>query len=112
MILVTGSVWLHQSFRTIDAVIDELFDAARRDVIITLYLISTIDEFITKVLGLLDRGVSTHLIFNDWPSQPSGLRSELLALATTRQGLHIYDFRHISGHGTLHAKAVSVDGRL
>jgi len=98
-------------FRAITTVLEELLRNAKRDVIITVYLVRN-GDLMRQVEDLLSRGVMVHLIFNDWTGQPPPVRRELQSLATKYAGLFVYDFQGRPGQEVLHAKALAVDGSL
>lgn len=109
-ILVTGSQWAHLGHRSVEAVLDELLESAKRDVIMTVYLATATNELLRQVRRLLERGVEVRLIFNDWPNVKPKLKQSLPSLATRYSHLYLYSFDTRRVRSVLHAKAVAVDG--
>lgn len=57
-VLATGIVWARQGGRTIDAVMRELLAQAKRDVIMTVYLVTAVQELTRAITGRCATGAA------------------------------------------------------
>lgn len=110
MILVTGSLWMKEGYRSIGVVCHELASEAKNDALMTLYTpgwaIETAEDMIKT---LLDRKITLSIILNSWENQPALFKDVLMQYKVKFPSkLRIFDFKANEGY-SLHAKTLVID---
>lgn len=110
-IAVTGMGWLGSGVPSVQRTLQELLSAAREEVQLTAYSITSGSELILVALEqLADSGVRCTIIVNDLASQPVDVRTILLRVADNHaDSVALFDFPPGAGSEGLHAKVVVVD---
>jgi cardiolipin synthase len=106
-ILVTGEELLGRGIRSIGTVINELIGAARDEIHIAAYLITSPD-FIDLLVRAACRGVKVYILLNSLEEQPAAVREKLFEATKNYRHFAVKEFCKIN-KGTLHAKTVVVD---
>lgn len=111
-IVVTGYHFTGERFRTVDAVIEEIIDAAQSTVHVLAYVISDAGvSLIDKLRKASSRGVKVILVLDDYPENPkwsSEIKQKIESLQQFDQ-IQVVNFASIEKQSKLHAKVVISD---
>lgn len=104
-IVVGGYLWLGESARAIGPVTLEMLDSARKEILLTAYLINNKD-IIEKIHNALARGVRVRVIINSPENQQfKGAIQQLRMLENSYPNMKISGFNE----AVMHAKVLVVD---
>lgn len=107
-VVATGAGWLGSGIGSIETALEDIFDQARRDILLTVYSIGAVDRLIVWLETALTRGIAVTLVINALDDQPREASTALRHLATAYPHFRLYQF--IPSEGVdLHAKAVVAD---
>ena len=107
--LVTGINWMGGGIGSIESAMEQLFQNAADELLLTVYSISTRTDLLFDLLDtVLSRGVQTKMVINRFEKQPRGVIRRLRDLAETYPHFLLHNFSGDS-ESDLHAKAIVAD---
>ncbi len=111
-VMVTGINWMGGGIGSIESGLEQLFQNARDELLLTVYSISTRTDLLFDLLDTsLSRGVHTKVIINSFEKQPRGVKELLRDMATRYPHFLLYDFSG-GDESDLHAKVIIADRRV
>jgi phosphatidylserine/phosphatidylglycerophosphate/cardiolipin synthase-like enzyme len=110
MILVTGSLWMKEGYRSIGVVCRELAIEAKNEAILTLFTPGLATETAEDLINaIVEKGVPMSLVVNQWDKQPEGFQDCLIRIKKNyKSTLRIFDFNSAE-QSILHAKTFVVN---
>lgn len=111
-VLVTGIDWMGGGIGSIESAMEQMFQEASGELLLTVYSISNRTDLLFDLLeAALSRGVQTKMVINRFEKQPYGVSKRLRDLAGKYPHFLLFGFSG-GDESDLHAKVVVADRKI